>query len=116
MFVSALASVVVVVPSAGCKMLRDSRPTPTSAASPEDRVALIDQVKTLEGEWIMTDDAGNEIWTEGEGGEPLQIVSVIKVTSGGCAVREVLFRGVPDEGTNVYHMDGPDLIVTRYAT
>src|SRR5262249_8542890 len=32
----------------------------------------------------------------------------------GSAVREVMFPGQPEEMTNVYHMDGPTMVMTHY--
>lgn len=97
------ACVAPLAAGVGCKMMRNSGPTPVPSASAEDRAALLDQVKGLEGEWVMTDETGKEV-----------VASVMKVTSGGSAVREVLFPGAPHEMTNVYHMDGQDLLVTHY--
>lgn len=69
----------------------------------EAEVALLDRVKSLEGEWVMADESA------GAG-----TASVFAVTSSGSVVREVMFPGQPHEMTNVYHMDGPSLVMTHY--
>jgi hypothetical protein len=43
-----------------------------------------------------------------------QVVSVVKLTAGGSAVAETLFPGQQMEMMSVYHMDGPDLVMTHY--
>lgn len=72
-------------------------------AKAEEQAALIDQVKQLEGEWMATDEKGQTV-----------VGAVFKTTSGGSAVREELFPGGPHEMTNVYHMDGHELMMTHY--
>lgn len=73
-------------------------------ATPEQQAALIDRVKALSGEWEMI------------GGTPMegQVTNVFAVSSNGSVVREIMFPGGSHEMTNVYHMDGPDLVVTHY--
>ncbi|QYK48186.1 MAG: hypothetical protein KF838_15515 [Phycisphaeraceae bacterium] len=72
-------------------------------ATDAQRAALLDTVKSLEGTWTMVDDKGQTI-----------TASVFTVSSSGSVVREVMFPGQPHEMTNVYHMDGPTLVVTHY--
>ena len=36
------------------------------------------------------------------------------MTAGGSAVREIMFPGDAQEMTNLYHMDGGDLVITHY--
>lgn len=72
-------------------------------ATDAQRAALLDTVKSLEGTWTMVDDKGQTI-----------TASVFTVSSNGSVVREVMFPGQPHEMTNVYHMDGPTLVVTHY--
>lgn len=72
-------------------------------ATSAQRAALLDPVKSLEGEWTMTDESGAE-----------QVASVFTVSSNGSVVREVMFPGQTHEMTNLYHMDGTSLVVTHY--
>jgi hypothetical protein len=64
-----------------------------------------EKMKTLEGTWLAAD----------ENGKPTsQIVSIIKVTSGGSVIHETLFPGQSEEMVSVYTVDGPDLVMTHY--
>jgi hypothetical protein len=72
-----------------------------AAASDAQRAALIERVKTLQG-----------IWESDVGGHKGQ--SVFAVSSAGSAVREIMDQGGPHEMTNMYHMDGPTLVMTHY--
>jgi hypothetical protein len=65
----------------------------------------LDRLKKLAGEWVATDDNGKPT---------AQVVSVFKVTAGGSAVQETIFPGQPHEMVTLYHMDGPDLVLTHY--
>lgn len=73
------------------------------AATPAQQAVLLDKMKTLEGEWTMPDEKG-----------VIQMASVFRVTAAGSAVREVMFPGTPHEMTNMYHMDGPTMVMTHY--
>ncbi|HLW65778.1 MAG TPA: hypothetical protein VKS79_10700 [Gemmataceae bacterium] len=64
-----------------------------------------EQLKKLAGTWVMADKDGKP--TD-------QVVSVIKLTAGGSAVQETLFPGQQMEMISMYHMDGPDLVMTHY--
>ncbi|MCC6320668.1 MAG: hypothetical protein IT438_04435 [Phycisphaerales bacterium] len=72
-------------------------------ATPAQQAALLDQIKSLEGEWTSTDEQGKTVTS-----------SVFKVSSAGTAVREIMFPGSSHEMTNLYHMDGPTLLLTHY--
>lgn len=78
------------------------QPRAVTAATPAQKAALIDRVKTLAGTWDCDD-------VHGEKG-----TCVYQVSSNGSAVREVMFPGTDHEMTNMYTMDGPDLLVTHY--
>jgi hypothetical protein len=72
-------------------------PVPTNPA--------FEKMKKLAGTWLVAD----------EGGKPTdQVMSIIKVTSGGSAVHETIFPGQPEEMVSVYTVDGPDLVMTHY--
>jgi hypothetical protein len=65
----------------------------------------LDRLKALAGTWVEADADGKP--TD-------KVVSVVKVTAGGSAVHETLFPGQPMEMLSVYHLDGPDLVMTHY--
>jgi len=73
------------------------RPQRTEEIDHEARTALLEAVKGLEGEWI-----GEQGPTE------------FHVSSGGSAVRELMFPGEPHEMTNMYTLDGNGLSMTHY--
>jgi hypothetical protein len=75
----------------------------TTAASDAQRSQLLDRMKSLAGTWEMTGPDGKK-----------QTAAIFSVTSNGSAVREVMFPGADHEMTNMYHMDGPSLVVTHY--
>jgi hypothetical protein len=89
------------LPLAACQ---SSSPTKSrGVASAAQSTAGIEQIKALAGTWDILDDKGNSTGT-----------TTFSVTSAGSAVREVMFTGQPHEMTNMYHMDGPSLVVTHY--
>lgn len=65
--------------------------------------ALLGEISKLVGDWEMTDDTGEK-----------HRASNFAVTSGGSAVREIMFPGTDNEMTNIYHMDGGVLVCTHY--
>lgn len=73
-------------------------------AGEAQEAAMLGRIKSLQGEWV---------WADGEenAGKP---ATEFVVSSAGSAVREIMFRGSTHEMTNMYHMDGPDLVVTHY--
>lgn len=76
-----------------------------SKATPEQQAKLFDRIKSLEGEWISVDDNGTVDHDSR---------TTFNVSSAGSVVREFMAIGKPYEMTNVYHMDGPNLVVTHY--
>ncbi|MBK7404576.1 MAG: hypothetical protein IPJ41_08045 [Phycisphaerales bacterium] len=60
---------------------------------------MLGQIASLAGDWQSPDEDGT---------------TTFAVTSAGSAVREIMFPGQPHEMTNVYHMDGPRLVITHY--
>ncbi len=72
-------------------------PAPTNAG--------LEKMKKLVGTWVAADKDGKP--TD-------QVVSVIKLTSGGSAVHETIFPGQPMEMISVYTADGSDLLMTHY--
>lgn len=79
-----------------------SGPAVVTAASGEQQ-ALLDEVKSMAGTWTYYDEKSVK-----------QGVGTFTVTSGGSAVREVLFPGKDHEMTNMFHMDGEALVATHY--
>lgn len=94
----ALAALIL----AGCNS--SGRPVAATVAPPTeaDRAALLDRIKTLQGEWV------------GDGPDGGTSTTVIAVSSNGSAVREIMFPGTAHEMTNMYHMDGRSLLMTHY--
>ena len=67
--------------------------------------ADFEKLKKLAGTWLTADKDGKP--TD-------QVASIIKVTAGGSVVHETLFPGQPHEMVSIYHVDGPDLVMTHY--
>src|SRR5262245_17113613 len=65
----------------------------------------LEKMKKLAGTWVAADKYGRPT---------NEVVSVIKVTSGGSAVHETIFPGQPMEMVSVYTADGSDLVMTHY--
>jgi hypothetical protein len=77
-----------------------SEPKVVSAAGPEQEAAF-NQIKSLNGKWTTK-------------GETMQGEITFAVSSSGSIVREIMFPGTPHEMTNIYHLDGPSVVVTHY--
>lgn len=65
----------------------------------------LEKMKGLVGTWVAADKDGKP--TD-------QVVSVIKLTSGGSAIHETLFPGQPHEMISIYTADGSELVMTHY--
>lgn len=89
--------------SAGLGGCAGGRAATVAPASEAQRAELLDRVKTLAGEWEMT----------GPDGKPM-LAAVFAVSANGSTVREIMFPGSEHEMTNMYHMDGPSLVMTHY--
>lgn len=59
-------------------------------------------LKKLVGDWTAT----------GPDGKPME--TKFRLSAGGSVLVETLFPGKPEEMITMYHMDGPDLILTHY--
>ncbi len=92
-----------IVGMAGCASNSGS-PRVVAPASADQKQALLERMKSLEGEWVAADPESGQMMT----------AAVFKTTSNGSAVREVMFPGAPHEMTNMYHMDGGSMVVTHY--
>ena len=91
--VVALASLV------GCHM---SPPVHPNTVAQHD-TPMLGAISELAGDWQMTDENG-----------VTHRASRFVVTSGGSAVREIMWPGQAMEMTNLYHMDGGALVCTHY--
>ena len=65
----------------------------------------LDMIKKLEGEWVEV----------GEDGMPTdKVVTSFRLTAGGTAIEETIFKGGDHEMITLYHLDGDDLVLTHY--
>jgi hypothetical protein len=64
---------------------------------------MLNQVKALSGKWSVK---GSDANMKGE--------ILFAVSSNNSIVRETMFPGTPHEMTNVYHLDGPSVVMTHY--
>ena len=92
---------VVIASCVGCSSTREHRVV--ASATPAEKSVLLERVKGLAGTWEMTYDDGTKSNV------------VYQVTSNGSAVREVMFPGSNHEMTNMYTMDGSELLLTHYS-
>jgi hypothetical protein len=74
-------------------------------SQPGTSAARLERLKKLTGDWVMVDADGNP--TE-------RVVATYRVTSGGSVLQETLFGGTDHEMVTMYHLDGPDLVLTHY--
>jgi hypothetical protein len=89
----------------GCATSRSEHaetPRASAPASDATTAALLGRVKALAGTWEKQDPDGNLATTQ------------FTVTSAGSVVREIMFPGSPHEMTNMYRMDGDELVVTHF--
>ena len=85
---------------AGCQT---TSPTVHPDATAEHDATMLGQISELIGDWEMTDEEGTR-----------HHAATFAMTAGGSAVREIMFPGDAHEMTNLYHMDGGDLVITHY--
>lgn len=95
-----LMSIAFALVAVGCNSAPSASPSSTADAGPSS--AAFDRVKSLAGTWETVNSNG-EVTT-----------CVYTVSSNGSVVREIMFPGTQHEMTNMYTMDGPDLVVTHY--
>lgn len=96
-----VAIATVMVGAAGCGQRGDRGLFKVAGPNTPATVAAFERIKALAGTWESTsaDHPGT---------------TVFAVSSNGSVVREIMLPGTEHEMTNVYHMDGPDLVVTHY--
>ncbi len=75
---------------------------PAAAAPAPKKPTLLDKFKPLAGTWERVVDGKKQVSIVG------------KVTSAGHVYCETMLPGTEHEMTNMYHMDGHDLVVTHY--
>ncbi|MCE9584649.1 MAG: hypothetical protein K8T20_19330 [Planctomycetes bacterium] len=89
---------------AGCSSSPESTgPRVVTPASEAQKKQLWEPLTQLAGEWTSPDENGK-----------VQTVMVIKVSSSKSIVHATMMPGTPYEMTNVYHMDGPSVVMTHY--
>lgn len=81
-------------------------PSATSWAGEAGSAGAFERFKALSGEWVAAEDG--DMTKKGD------LVARYHLTGSGSAVVEELFPGTPHEMMTVYHMDGPDLVLTHY--
>ena len=85
---------------AGCQT---TSPTVHPDATAEHDATMLGQISEFLGDWETTDEEGTR-----------HHAATFAMTAGGSAVREIMFPGDAHEMTNLYHMDGGDLVITHY--
>ena len=119
---SRIASLAVAAVLAGAAFAKAEPPAAASAAPPNSAAPTftgvaspgaaspgavsLDRLKALAGEWVAAED--NEMAKKGD------LVARYAVSAGGTAVVETVFPGSTHEMVTVYHLDGPDLVLTHY--
>ena len=75
------------------------------ATAQADTDAVMQQLKSLEGEWLVVDEQGEVLD---------QVASEFRLTAKGSVLREFMFPGDEHEMLNVYHADGDRVLMTHY--
>ena len=70
-----------------------------------DSDAIMQQLKSLEGEWMVVNEQGEVLE---------QVGSEFRLTANGSALRELMYPGDDHEMLNVYHADGDRVLMTHY--
>ena len=78
-----------------------------SGTAQADSDAIMNQLKSLEGEWMLLDEQGEDTG---------QVGSEFRITANGSALREYMFPGYEGEMLNVYHADGDRVLMTHYCS
>jgi hypothetical protein len=79
----------------------------TTAQTKSPAAQGLDKLKSLEGEWIDVD---------GVFGEKGKVAITYRITGAGHTVVETFPVGTPHEMVTIYHLDGPNLVLTHYCT
>ena len=94
-----------IFPALALTLLVTACASTTKQSAPVDaeaRKSLFSAVSALEGRW------------EGVAPDGSEGVTIFEVSSGGSVVRERMQVGTPHEMTNMYSLDGNDLVMTHY--
>ena len=97
---SLIVLALVVLAITGC---HSTSPTVHPDSVSERDAAMLGEISRLIGDWEMADETGTKHHT-----------ATFALTSAGSAVREIMFPGQDHEMTNLYHMDGDQLVITHY--
>ena len=81
--------------------------TAVTAQTTSAAVQGLERLRALEGEWIDVD---------GVLGEKGKVAVTYRVSGAGHTVVETFPVGTPHEMVTVYHLDGPNLVLTHYCT
>ncbi|MFN0207096.1 MAG: hypothetical protein ACKVS6_12405 [Planctomycetota bacterium] len=99
-----LSSAVLVICIISCKSpMGPGRAVMANAPSPKTAEAM-NAIKALAGSWEGSIAEHNNSPT----------TAAFAVTSGGSMVREIMGAGTEHEMTNVYHLDGDQIVTTHY--
>lgn len=101
-----IATAASLMTLAGCASSHTGKagsPEVVRKASSQQEAAMLDRIKSLAGEWEAPDEKGQS-----------RVATIYTVTSAGSAVREVMLPGTGHEMTNMYTMNGGDLVMTHY--
>jgi hypothetical protein len=93
-----------------CLLLGIALSAANAAANADDKASpamsqRFESLKKLAGDWVKISKDGKP--TD-------EVVSSIRVTAAGSTVQEALFPGSAHEMVTMYHLDGPDLVLTHY--
>ncbi len=77
------------------------------AAPADEAGSLMEKLATLEGDWVLLDENGEETG---------QVAATFRMTAGGSVLVERMFPGDENgsEMLNVYHADGDRVLMTHY--
>ena len=76
-----------------------------SAAAKADSDAIMQRLKSLEGEWMVVNEQGEVLD---------QVGSEFRLTANGSALSEYMFPGDAHEMLNIFHADGDRVLMTHY--
>ncbi len=88
----------------GCETTSSQRNVQAKPQSAEHAQAVMAMLTSLDGEWELANPTPE--MPEGR--------TTFTVSSAGSVVREIMVPGTPHEMTNLYHMDGDDVVCTHY--
>lgn len=103
----AISAVLLSILACGLSAAAAAQTAPPSEAAPTPRQKTthptFERMKQLVGDWAATDS-------------PDTVLVNYRLTGADSALIETLFPGSPHEMVTVYHLDGPDLVLTHYCS